>query len=62
MLSTPNHLVEALDFITSDTEPKAAVESLHATHATRVRKTFDDPNIVSVGVSAKVTEWGCPLS
>lgn len=56
MPSTPKYLLEALDFITADTEPKAAIESLHATHVTRVRKTFDDPNIVGVGVSKKVTE------
>jgi hypothetical protein len=56
MPSTPKHLVEALDFITADIEPKAALESVHATHVARVRRTFDDPNIVGVGVSKKVTE------
>lgn len=56
MPSTPKHLLEALDFITADTEPEAAVESLHATHVARVRRTFDDPNIVGVGISKKVTE------
>jgi hypothetical protein len=53
---TPRYLIEALDFITAGTLPKAAVESLHVTHATRVRRTFDDPNIVGVGVSKKVVE------
>jgi len=56
MPSTPKHLIEALDFITADTAPKAVAESLHATQVTRVRRTFDDPNIVGVGVSKKVTE------
>ncbi len=56
MSSTPKHLLEALNFITADTEPKAEVESLHATHVIKIRKTFDDPNIVGVGVSKKVTE------
>ena len=56
MPPTPKHLLEALDFITADNEPKAAVESLHTTHVMRVRGTFDDPNIVGVGVSKKVTE------
>ena len=56
MAPTPKHLLEALDLITSATEPKAAVESLHAIQAARVRGTFDDPNIVGVGVSKKVTE------
>ena len=56
MPSTPKNLIEALDFITAETEPKAVVESLHATQVTRVRRTFDDPNIVGVGVSKKVTE------
>ena len=54
--STPKHLVDALDFITGEKPPVAALESLHATHVARVRKAFDDPNIVGVGVSRKVTE------
>ena len=56
MQATPKHLLDALDFITEEKPPAAAPESLHATHAARVRKTFDDPNIVGVGVSKKVTE------
>jgi len=51
MPSTPKDLLEALDFITAEAEPEAEVESLHARHVTRVRRTFDDPNIVGVGVS-----------
>jgi hypothetical protein len=49
MTGTPKHLLDALDFITADTEPKAELESLHASHVTRVRRAFDDPNIVGVG-------------
>jgi hypothetical protein len=56
MPSTPKRLLEALDFITADTEPKAEVESLHATHVQRVRRAFDDPNIIGVGVGKKVTD------
>ena len=55
MPSTPKHLVEALDFITADQPLAAAVESLHAIQVTRVRRAFDDPNIVGVGISRKVT-------
>jgi len=55
MASTPKSLTDALDFITADTAP-AAIESLHATHVTRVRRAFDDPNVVGVGISNKVTE------
>jgi len=53
---TPKHLVEALDFITADRAPVAAVESLHSLQVTRVRRAFDDPNIIGVGISRKVTE------
>jgi hypothetical protein len=56
MPSTPTYLLKALDFITSDKEPTAALETLHATHVTRIRRTFDDPNIVGVGISKKSTE------
>src|SRR5215471_10886607 len=54
--TTPKHLVEALDFITADTAPAAAVESLHARQVTHVRRAFDDPNVIGVGISRKVTE------
>jgi hypothetical protein len=54
--STPKHLLDALDFITATKAPAASLESLHATHVTRVRRAFDDPNIVGVGISKKVTE------
>jgi hypothetical protein len=54
--STPKHLLDALDFITAKKPPVAELESLHATHVTRVRKAFDDPNIIGVGISKKVTE------
>ena len=56
MQSTPKHLLDALDFITATKAPAASLESLHATHVTRVRRAFDDPNIVGVGISKKVTE------
>jgi hypothetical protein len=56
MPSTPKPLLEVLDFITRDSVPEAQAESLHSVHVARVRKTFDDPNIVGVGISKKVTE------
>lgn len=57
MPSTPKHLLEVLDFITWDSLPAAAqAESLQSVHVARVRRTFDDPNIVGVGISKKVTE------
>jgi len=55
MPSAPKHLLEVLDFLTSESGPPAEAESLHALHAKKVRKTFDDPNIVGVGISKKVT-------
>src|SRR6266496_2184724 len=56
MPSTPRPLLDALDFITSPKEPKAEVESLHARQVRKVRAVFEDPNIVGVGVSKKVSE------
>ena len=56
MPSTPQDLLDALDLITAEKTPTAALETLHATHIKRVREAFDDPNIVGVGVSKKVTE------
>lgn len=55
MASTPEYLVQALDFITADTSPAAAVENLHTGLVARVRRAFDDPNIVGVGISRKIT-------
>ena len=56
MPSTPKHLLEVLDSITGDVAPEPEMESVHAIHVERVRKTFDDPNIVGVGISRKVTK------
>lgn len=56
MPSTPKYLLDALDSITAEKQPAAELESLHATHVTRVRRAFDDPNIIGVGISKKVTE------
>jgi hypothetical protein len=56
MPSTPKPLLEVLDFITRDAAPEPEVESVHAIHVERVRKTFDDPNIVGVGIGKKVTK------
>ena len=56
MPSTPKRLLEVLDSITGDVAPEPEVESVHAIHVERVRKTFDDPNIVGVGISRKVTK------
>jgi hypothetical protein len=54
--STPKHLLDALDFITAEKPLAAELESLHAMHVTKVRRAFDDPNIVGVGISKKVTK------
>jgi hypothetical protein len=56
MPSTPKPLLEVLDFITRDSVPQLQAESLQSVHVARVRRTFDDPNIVGVGISRKVTE------
>ena len=55
MGATPRYLVHVLDFITSNEEPEATIESLHARQVRRVRSVFEDPNIVGVGVGKKVS-------
>lgn len=55
MSSTPKNLLDALDFITADEEPAAGIESLQTRHVKKVRRVFEDPNIIGVGVGNKVS-------
>lgn len=54
MPTTPKYLLGILDSITAEEPPEPALESLHARQAKKVRKVFEDPNIIGVGVSKKV--------
>lgn len=54
MSATPKRLLDVLNFITTDAVPQ--FESLHARQVNIVRSVFEDPNIVGVGVSNKVSD------
>jgi hypothetical protein len=57
MMETPKNLLRALDMVTAPEEPRAeALGTVRAAHMQRVRTIFDDPNIVAVGISEKVSE------
>lgn len=57
MNDTPKHLLDALDMVTARKSPSAAaVGKVESLHAGRVRGAFEDPNIVAIGISEKVTE------
>jgi hypothetical protein len=56
-MDTPANLVRALDLMTEDAAPSAeALGASPALHYKRTRRIFDDPNIVGIGISEKVTE------
>lgn len=56
MANTPKQLVSALNMITDRALPgDAAAPEMVARHHQRVRRAFDDPNIVAVGISEKIT-------
>jgi hypothetical protein len=56
-MDTPANLVRALDLMTEDAAPSAeALGASPALHYRRTRRIFDDPNIVGIGISEKVTE------
>jgi hypothetical protein len=58
MPDTPNYLLECLDLVTAPKVSTAAVGaagSAEALHVNRVRSVFQDPNIVGVGISEKVS-------
>ncbi len=57
MNGTPKYLLNALDMVTARRSPSAAaVGKVESLHAGRVRDAFEDPNIVAIGISEKVTE------
>ena len=54
---TPKELLQALDFIRGDSGPKPeSLGALESTHIKRVRRVFEDPNIVAIGIAEKETE------
>ena len=56
-METPRNLLRALDMVTAPELPRPeALGLVRATHMQRVRTIFDDPNIVAVGISEKVSE------
>jgi len=57
MEKTPKELIVALDMITAPKPPKETIArpEMLAVHHERVRRAFDDPNIIGVGISEKVT-------
>jgi hypothetical protein len=57
MMETPKNLLHALDMVTAREAPgPEALGMARASHIRRVRTIFDDPNIVAVGISEKVSE------
>src|SRR6476660_551180 len=56
-MTTPKNLLRALDMVTTPQPPKLELlGALRATHAQRVRTIFEDPNVVGVGISEKISE------
>jgi hypothetical protein len=56
-MDTPKSLVRALDLMTREAAPSPhALGMTEALHFTRTRRVFEDPNIVGIGISEKVTE------
>lgn len=55
-MHTPASLVRALDVMTGDAAPSPEILGRsEALHYQRTRRIFEDPNIVGIGISAKVT-------
>ena len=54
---TPKHLLDCLNMITAPalTSAITAAGTAEVLHARRVRTVFEDPNIVAVGISEKMT-------
>lgn len=56
MADSPKDLIDALNLITAVKAPRLeAVGGLGVRHFTHVRSVFDDPNILGVGISEKVS-------
>jgi len=56
-MRTPKHLLTSLNLIIRDNEPRArTLGRTPATHYHRLRETFEDKNIVGIGISDKITE------
>src|SRR5258708_35251648 len=54
---TPQNLLSALDLIRSERLPRPeSLDSLELRHVERVRKVFDDRNVVAIGIAEKVTD------
>jgi hypothetical protein len=56
-METPKNLLRALDMVTRPKEPRLELLGAgRATHVQRMRTIFDDPNVVGVGISEKISE------
>jgi hypothetical protein len=56
-METPKNLLRALDMVTTPEEPRLEqLGAVPAAHVRRIRTIFDDPNVIGVGISEKVTE------
>jgi hypothetical protein len=56
-METPKNLLRALDMVTRPQEPRLELlGAVRAAHAQRMRTIFDDPNVVGVGISEKISE------
>lgn len=57
MSDTPNHLLRALEFLTSPQPPRIEMlAAVRKVHANRAYDLLEDPNIVGIGISEKVVE------
>jgi hypothetical protein len=56
-MRTPKHIRDSLHLMIRDSEPRArTLGRTPATHYQRLRATFEDKNIVGIGISDKITE------
>src|SRR5262245_5580829 len=56
-MKTPKNLIRALDMVTTVQEPSLErLEVVRAVHAQRMRTILDDPNVVGVGISEKISQ------
>ena len=56
-METPRNLLRALDMVTRPQEPELELlDAARAAHVMQMRSIFDDPNVVGVGISEKVSE------
>jgi hypothetical protein len=55
-METSKNLLRALDMVTTPKEPRPErLGAVSVAHAQQMRTIFDDPNVIGVGISEKVT-------